>query len=87
MSRMRRRTFRPAAARLFAVGALAAGLAVPATASAGPLDSVQGWWPMYEGSGQTVHDLSGHGNNGTLGSNAAYLVRAAFQSTPCMPGS
>ena len=52
---------------MLAAGVLAAGLAVPATASAGVLDSVSGWWPMYEGSGQTVHDLSGHGNNGTLG--------------------
>jgi hypothetical protein len=65
---MRRRTFRPVAARVLAAGALAAGLAVPATANAGVLDSVQGWWPMYEGSGQVVHDLSGKGNNGTLGS-------------------
>jgi Concanavalin A-like lectin/glucanases superfamily len=56
---------------MLAAGALAAGLAVPATASAGVLDSVSGWWPMYEGSGQTVHDLSGHGNNGTLGSTPA----------------
>jgi hypothetical protein len=31
------------------------------------LDSVAGWWPRYEGSGQVVHDLSGHGNNGMLG--------------------
>jgi hypothetical protein len=53
---------------MLAVGALAVGLAAPATASAGVLDSVSGWWPMYEGSGQTVHDLSGKGNNGTLGS-------------------
>ena len=67
---MNRRSFRPAAARMLAAGVLAAGLAVPATASAGVLDSVSGWWPMYEGSGQTVHDLSGKGNNGTLGSTA-----------------
>jgi hypothetical protein len=53
---------------MLAAGVLAAGFAVPATASAGILDSVSGWWPMYEGSGQTVHDLSGRGNNGTLGS-------------------
>jgi hypothetical protein len=53
---------------MLAVGVLAAGFAVPATASAGVLDSVSGWWPMYEGSGQTVHDLSGKGNHGTLGS-------------------
>lgn len=53
---------------MLAAGVLAAGLAVPATASAGVLDSVSGWWPMYEGSGQTVRDLSGKGNHGTLGS-------------------
>ena len=70
MPRMSRVSLRPAAARLIAVGALAVGLAAPATANAGVLDSVQGWWPMYEGSGQTIHDLSGKGNNGTLGSTA-----------------
>jgi hypothetical protein len=70
MSTKRRRTFRPALVRLCAAGALAVGLAAPATASAGVLDSVAGWWPMYEGSGQTVHDLSGKGNHGTLGSTA-----------------
>jgi hypothetical protein len=68
MSRMNGRSFGPVAARMLAAGVLAVGLAAPATASAGLLDSVSGWWPMYEGSGQTVHDLSGHGNNGTLGS-------------------
>jgi hypothetical protein len=55
---------------MLAAGALAAGLAAPASASAGVLDSVQGWWPMYEGSGQIVHDLSGKGNHGMLGSTA-----------------
>lgn len=68
---MNRRSLRPAAARMLAAGVLAAGLAVPATASAGVLDSVSGWWPMYEGSGQTVRDLSGKGNHGTLGSTPA----------------
>jgi hypothetical protein len=54
---------------MLAAGVLAVGLtAVPATANAGVLDSVSGWWPMYEGSGQTVRDLSGKGNHGTLGS-------------------
>ena len=67
MSWMRRRSIRPAAARALAVGVLAAGIAAPASANAGVLDSVAGWWPMYEGSGQVVHDLSGHGNNGMLG--------------------
>lgn len=50
------------------MAALAVGLAAPASANAGVLDSVRGWWPMYEGSGQVVHDLSGKGNNGQLGS-------------------
>lgn len=64
--------FRPAA-RLLAATALAAAFIAPAaaSASAGPLDSlssITGWWPMYEGSGQVVHDLSGHGDNGQLGS-------------------
>src|ERR1044072_1239618 len=70
MSRMSLRRSRPAAARFLAAGALAVGLAAPATANAGVLDSVRGWWPMYEGSGQTVHDLSGRGNHGVLGSTA-----------------
>ena len=52
-----------------AIGALA--LALPSAASsAGPLDVLAGWWPMYEGSGQVVHDLSGNGNHGTLGATA-----------------
>ena len=45
----------------------AAALSVlPATAGADGFPLV-GWWPMNEGSGQVVHDYSGHGNNGTLG--------------------
>src|ERR1700755_2357994 len=56
--------------RLLAASVLAAACIAPAaaSASAGPLDSLSGWWPMYEGGGQTVHDLSGHGDNGQLGS-------------------
>jgi len=43
-------------------------LAVPATAgaSAWPL---AGYWPMHEGRGQVVHDISGMGNHGRLGSS------------------
>jgi hypothetical protein len=71
MSRMPVRRVRPAVARACAAAALALGLlAAPATSSAGVLDSVSGWWPMYEGGGQVVHDLSGKGNNGQLGSTA-----------------
>ena len=42
--------------------------ALPATAGATGFPLV-GWWPMNEGSGQVVHDCSGHGNNGTLGNS------------------
>jgi hypothetical protein len=53
--------------RLLAVFvAAAAVLAVPASAFGGV--SLAGWWPLAEGSGQIAHDISGHGNHGTLGS-------------------
>jgi hypothetical protein len=49
----------------------AAFVTVPATAGASGFDfPLVGWWPMNEGSGQTIRDWSGHGNNGTLGSTA-----------------
>lgn len=67
MPRMRHR-LRPVAARTLAVGVLAAAFVAPASASAGVLDSLEGWWPMFEGSGQKVYDLSGHGLHGQLGS-------------------
>jgi hypothetical protein len=54
---------------LAAASALAAAFVAPASASAGVFDSLTGWWPMYEGSGQVVHDLSGNGNNGQLGAS------------------
>src|SRR3954453_11371255 len=44
-------------------------LALPATASADSFP-LMGWWPMNEGSGQTVRDWSGHGNIGRLRSTA-----------------
>jgi hypothetical protein len=50
-----------------ALGSIA--LLVPATASAWS-SPLAGWWPMNEGSGQTIHDYSGNGNNGTLGAGA-----------------
>jgi hypothetical protein len=40
-------------------------LAPAASFASGPL---AGWWPMNEGSGQTVYDWSGNRNHGTLGS-------------------
>jgi hypothetical protein len=62
---MRVRT-RSVAAAVLAAATLAA---LPAVAGADSFPLV-GWWPMNEGSGQTVRDWSGHGNNGTLGSSA-----------------
>jgi hypothetical protein len=58
-----RRTGRVAAAALTIL------LLAPASAwaSSSPL---AGWWPMNERSGQTVHDRSGNGNHGRLGSTA-----------------
>lgn len=52
---------------------LALVVAAPASASV-PLE---GWWPFYEGSGTVAHDVSGHGNNGTL-SGAAQWVGGYF---------
>jgi hypothetical protein len=56
----------------FAAAVIAASLtfALPAAARADSFPLV-GWWPMNEGSGQTVRDWSGHGNNGVLGSTPA----------------
>jgi hypothetical protein len=50
-----------------ALAAFAIVLALPAAARAESFPLV-GWWPMNEGSGQTVRDWSGRGNNGYLGS-------------------
>src|SRR3954451_7626180 len=73
---VRHRTFRsngPMRVRtrsLLAAALSAAVLAVlPAAAGADGFPLV-GWWPMNEGSGQVIHDWSGHGNNGTLGNSA-----------------
>ena len=60
--------FRARPVRLMPLAAAIGALALPTTASAGTLDALAGWWPMYEGSGQVVHDVSGNGNHGTLGS-------------------
>src|SRR3954453_21966480 len=72
---VRHRTFRsngPMRVRtrsLLAAGLSAAALSVaPATAGADGFPLV-GWWPMNEGSGQVLHDWSGHANNGTLGNS------------------
>ncbi|MFZ1996028.1 MAG: LamG domain-containing protein [Solirubrobacteraceae bacterium] len=53
--------------------AVAVGFAVAAVpASALASSTLSGWWPMYEGSGTTVHDASGHHNNGTLQGGAQW---------------
>jgi hypothetical protein len=49
--------------------AATAALALPAAAGADGFP-LMGWWPMNEGSGQVIHDWSGHGNNGQLGSTS-----------------
>lgn len=41
-------------------------LALPSAAGASAL---AGYWPMYEGKGQVVHDISGNHNDGRLGSS------------------
>src|SRR3954465_12521564 len=68
----RARDARPMSRGFFAAAAAAVtiALAAPAAADAQSFPLV-GWWPMNEGSGQTVRDWSGRGNNGYLGSTAA----------------
>ena len=46
-------------------------MAIPAAAHAASPFPLVGWWPLNEGSGQTVRDWSGHGNNGYLGTSPA----------------
>jgi hypothetical protein len=46
---------------------LAVLLALPGTAAAS--SPLAGYWPMYEGKGQVVHDISGNHNDGRLGSS------------------
>ncbi|MGZ4181587.1 MAG: LamG domain-containing protein [Solirubrobacteraceae bacterium] len=44
------------------VAVIALAIAAPASAST----SLSGWWPFYEGTGTTAHDLSGNHNDGTI---------------------
>ncbi len=46
--------------------------ALPAVTTSGPglMDNLEGHWPMDEGSGQTVYDQSGNGNDATRGSSS-----------------
>lgn len=51
-----------------------AGAAPASAASEWPL---QGYWPLLEGRGQTIYDISGRGNHGRLGSTKAPDYRDA----------
>jgi hypothetical protein len=53
---------------LVSVAALA--IAAPASASIGP----SGWWPFYENTSTTAHDLSGNHNDGTLSGGAQWTT-------------
>jgi hypothetical protein len=53
-----------------AAAAFTLALAVPSAARADSFP-LSGWWPLNEGSGQTVRDWSGRGNNGFLGSTVS----------------
>ena len=57
----------PMRTRLAGLMTMATLLALPATA--GAASPLAGYWPMYEGKGQVVHDVSGNGNHGRLGSS------------------
>ena len=50
-------------------------LALPAAAAAS--SPLSGYWPMHEGKGQIVHDISGNGNDGRLGSSGSIDGRDA----------
>jgi hypothetical protein len=54
-------------ARLAVLATTAVALALPAAAQAS--SPLAGYWPMYEGKGQVVHDISGNDNDGRLGSS------------------
>ena len=54
---------------LFSAAAVIA-FSVPGTAAAANDFPLSAYWPLNEGRGQVVHDWSGHGNDGRLGSTA-----------------
>jgi hypothetical protein len=51
--------------RLFTLLAVLFPLVAAASATAAT-PSLDGWWPLYEGSGTVAHDASGHHNDGTV---------------------
>jgi hypothetical protein len=65
------RSVRRIAKVLTPLGVAVSLLVVPSGASAAiDVGKLKAWWPLSEGSGQKVNDLSGYGNHGTLGSTA-----------------
>src|ERR1700754_1209598 len=63
------RSVRRTAKVLAPLGVAMSLLLLPSAASAGiDIGKLKAWWPLAEGSGQKVYDLSGYGNHGTLGS-------------------
>jgi hypothetical protein len=55
-------------AAIFVTAAVLAALCLPGTAAATSDFPLSAYWPLNEGRGQVVHDWSGHGNDGQLGS-------------------
>lgn len=53
------------------VATTTAMLVAAAPASALVQWPLRGYWPLYEGNGQTIHDISGYGNSGRLGKTDA----------------
>jgi Concanavalin A-like lectin/glucanases superfamily len=69
---MKRSSMKKVVSILVLLGALA--VAGPASAST----ALSGWWPFYEGTGTTAHDLSGNHNDGTI--NGAQWTSGYFGS-------
>lgn len=57
-------------ARILAVGAACIAATFVVAAPAGAEWPLRGYWPLFEGSGQTIHDISGNRNAGRLGRTA-----------------
>jgi hypothetical protein len=65
--------------------AVLAALVVPATAGAAATEwPLEGYWPLMEGSGQRIYDISGRGADGVLGSTLGADKRDAAWITGLM---
>jgi hypothetical protein len=56
--------------RAFLAALVLAAALVSANSASAAIPALVGYWPLVEGSGQVVHDFSGYGNNGQLGSTS-----------------